>query len=412
MTKIQSYIGATLAVLLLCSIALIGYNTYYWRNIAPTRTTVSTAYVGNLKHDENKKYFMEVDYFSNAQNNGEEVLDIRLNYYSDPSKVPEDEEVFKSIYSSGIQFIGTPVFNSIKNIRKKAKTIFKDGISSYHFVPTGDNYYFYNTSNDTSYTAVNEVGIDGNKWIIDFDGTIGLVEQKGFITDDYAYIKSTTNFWSETTRHYQEQDFMCFVSKLYDSVKSLDNGLDVLRFDMSKWFRGYILDESGRKFETLEHGHENWMFVDVKVNKSSHGLISASQSLFKMVKDDPNYSFDGSVLSDYWKSSTIYNLTVNDFDFISHNGSTTDYLARLKPTAINYLWSFNNLDINVIIDLDSKYLTDIVKKLVGFAQNPYGILDIKQTTIKSKTPTIFKVYEQLKNAQLTNVTIETIGGEI
>lgn len=407
--KIQSILGATIAVLILCSIALIGYNSYYWKYVAPTRTTISTAYVDNLKYVEDETYFMEVNYFSNALKNGAEVFEVRLNYYTDPEKVPEDEKVFKNVYSSGIQFIGKPAFKTIKRNEPGSWGFLKLGDNhSYALELTGDNHKYYNTTNGKSYEAIaklGEVGIN-DKWIVDFDGTIALIEQRGFSTDNPRVGQNSFEHF------YEYLDINSFIDALYKSVASLDNGLDVLQFDMSKWFKGYILDETGRKFETVSHGHQNWMFINVKVNKSSNGLLSASQSIFNMVNADSNYYFDGSTLSDYWKSKTVYTLVANDFDFISHNGSTTDYLARLKPAAINYLWSFNNLDINVIIDLDSKYLVDTNKKLVGFATNPYGILDIKQTTIKSKTLATFKVHEQLENAQLVNVIIELIGGGI
>lgn len=410
MNKIRTILGVFMVSVIIGALALTGYNQYYWKYIAPTQTTVSTTYVDSLTYAENETYFIETNYFSNDLKNGEEVFETRLNFYTDPAIVPPGQEVFKNIHSDGIQFVGQPEFEKKWTTRKSCHGIAFPGIKSVRLLPAG-NHFFYNTTNGISYGAVEELGIDSNAWIVDFDGTIGLVKQKGYTTSSEAFLRKTQpSVWPIS--EYEEFDVMTFVDRLYKAVKTLPNGIHALQFNLSKWFTGFVLDESGRKFETTAHAHQNWLYVNVKVKRSPNGLISADQSIFKQVRKQGDYVFKGQGTNDYWNSNTIYNLTVNDFDFVPYNGSTTDYLARLKPAAINYLSSFNNLDVNVVIDLDSKYLADINKKLVGFATNPYGILNVKQTTITSKAPATFKVHEQLKNTQLTNVTIELIGGGI
>lgn len=401
MNKLQTLLGLVLVVLIIGAIGLTGYNSYYWKYIAPTRTTVSTTYVDSLKYVENETYFIEVNHFSNDLKNGEEIFEVRLNYYTDPSVVPADEEIFKNVYSSGIQFIGTPTFEEKITKRKQDHGIAFKGKKSVEIIPTG-NYTYYNTTNGTSYSAIHELGVDGDSWIVDFDGTIGLVKQKSWEKGWYHQ--------GPLYHYYEDFTVMSFIQRLYASVESLQSGIHVLQFDLSKWFTGYVLDETGRRFETTEHAAQNWLFVNVKVNRNINGLSSASQSIFKRVSGKDNYVFDGQKSNDYWISNTLYNLTVNDFDYISYNGSTTEFLARLKLSAINFLREFNNLDIYVFIDLDSQCLSDNAIKLVGFAHSPYGILNVKQTEIKSNAPTTFKVYEQLKNIRLTNVSIEIIGG--
>ena len=126
-------------------------------------------------------------------------------------------------------------------------------------------------------------------------------------------------------------------------------------------------------------------------------MINSSQSLFGIVSDDANWTYDGVVASDYWTTHTSINLTQEDFDL-------QDNLLTLKADAIKYFSSFDadTLDLIINIDLSKTQAT-------GFSKNAFGDLSINKIIVSSVVEKTFTYYSAPCQIIATeNVTLEVV----
>jgi hypothetical protein len=87
------------------------------------------------------------------------------------------------------------------------------------------------------------------------------------------------------------------------------------------------------------------------VYKKQQGLSIARQSLFGMVAGDSLYNTSAvHDEQDFWKFKVNYNLSINDFD-MTYSAALGGELLRMKQNVFNYLTLFDNLNINVDLNL-------------------------------------------------------------
>lgn len=414
--KIALYV--LLAVLILGGLALVSYNAYYWKNVAPKYESVSTTYADSFTFSETEKYPIELNYYTNELNNGVEVFEIRVSSYMD-TKAGDSEGIdFKNIYGYGLQIVGKPVWKEKDGSRERHYNWGFLGIGggySVQMIPSGSNAFYYNTdAGGTSYSETSKLGIDSTAWIIDFDGEIGQMKQKNWVGKNVnpiiaGYeINSNPNSNDRTSRIFHEKlDVFSLIRTLYETTRSLRNGIDVLQFDLSKWFTGFHLTEDGKKFEENASAHQNWLFANVKVNRSPNGMVVASQSIFGKVEKKADWSLSGYSPVDYWRTNTVYSLSIADFEYIP---CATGFNAKLKQNAFDYLRNFNNMQFALAIDISNSSLVNAGINLVGFDIDAFRGLPMHSVMITSAFPTTFNTPIAIPNISLVNVTLIVGGG--
>lgn len=415
LTKLKVIVISLLVLLILGAIGLVSYNAYYWRFVAPRYESVSVTNVDRFKYTEDEKYFIEANHFTNELNNGIEVFEIRLNSYADPEPGDPNGTNFKNVHSYGIQIIGNPEWNETdRTHRWNWGFLGIGGGYSLRVVPGEEQTYYYNTDgSDTSFSATNKLGIDSDAWIVDFDGRIGLIKQKGWKDPDINPVITINDLLNPKPNDYgafrqfrEMLDIHSLIRTMYNTVDSLRNGVDVLQFNLSKWFEGYSLTAEGDRFETTASAHQNWLFVNVKVNRSPNGMVTSSQSIFGMVEEDSYWAQPGYEPIDYWRTNTIYNLTVSDFDFLP---TADGFNAQLNATAFNFLQNFNNMQFVLVIDISNASLVNAGINLVGLAADPFRGLRMSSVLITSAFPTTFSIPFAIPNISTVNVNL-TVGG--
>lgn len=384
---------AILFVLMFASLASIAYAFYYFNNDPPTSVIVGK--VDALAYDKEENYPIEIQLYTNTKGNGKYAYEYKTNYYTD-TEIPEQTtltnadkiiaECFKTVYSQGVQFIDEAVFT----YNKKTTGL---GIHSAGFGFRIDRYlipknaFFYNTSNGVSFEATNNLDYLDN-WIIDFGAnSLGMITQDKGFTFDHSFL------WNH---YYYHIDIYNLIFDIYSTVDSLDYGKQVIAFDLSDYLTFEFFDVNDLKFHTPQSDQQH-LYVNVLVNKSENGLVDASQSLFKSVQGDSNWNYTGIQSTEYWTSHTVISLTEADFVLDNNN------LLSLNPKALAYYKLFYDLDIEVNINVENT-------SGVGFARNAFDTLAINRIIIVSSYTTIWKHYNDLPCAIITdsNVTLEVI----
>ena len=350
---------------------------------------IQTAYVDSMAYSgDEEKFFVEAEYFPN-------VFGVKLNYYTD-TEVPEKQEDGsygkKYTYSTGVQFEGSvsyKVNNRLGFWKDYDKYILKN-CTYYNSIDSGQTYIAITDFTDQSH------------WVYDVGGELVLIKEKG-------YENQGGNLgW----KHYLYHGVSIFVKDLYSSIESLEDGVHIVTFDLSKYFTFTYFDESTGKFEEEivdKKVLEKYMFVNIKVIKSSNDFVSANQSeLFNMFKGDPNWTLYDFEKADYWRARNEYNFTIKDFTFVYENGG---YYLKLLPSVQEFFSVFKNMKYVVTIDLDCIYYGSDTKKVDGFIRGAFGSLGIDEVYLTSKEKVTFKTYNQYsKIIRPANITIVVLGG--
>lgn len=406
---VQSPLKKALSVLLVIllildffAVGIIGYTIYYYKHNPPTTTAVGK--VDALTYDPEGKYAMELNIFSNDKKNGVEVNEFRVNYYID-TLIPTTEtakatvttnntdssgkvsstgiiaDCFKDTYTQGIQFLGEPQFNVVQT---------EEGLlGRYNLQVYPQNASFYNTTNGTSYTAINALDYL-DKWIIDFGEN-----QLGRVTQDIGFEFYRNGYLWVT--YYLHKDVNLMMQDIFASAKSLDYGKKVLVFDLSDYLTFEYFSTDDYKFHKPATTDQH-LFINILVNKSENGMVNSEQSMFKLVAGKSGWTYDGVVAEDYWTTHAEINLTEADFDVDSATNVMT-----LKSSAIKYYSAFDEevLDITINIDLSKTAGT-------GFAKNTFGKLKVDKIIITADTATTFTYFDNLpcSISAGSNVTLE------
>lgn len=387
----STILNATLVVMFIIAVLTIGCSLFLL-SIAPE--TLQTLYVSGAltyaEEDENgdKPYPIEIKLYTNENENGIKCLEVKFNYYTDTT-IPTTEDEYKNTYAQGFQMTDGSFFSFRSTL----------GWWSSTWSTTPVNCYYYNTTNNVSFYAINALTPD-DSWIVDYsiksaDGTTqnNLVKlmQKGSVQTGTGALG-----WVG----YTEQNIYMALHNMLLSAGSLNDGEWILQFDMSDYFTFKIYDSETGQFSS-DYTDETSVFVNIKVTKSSNGLVYASQSMFGAVEHDTNYSYVGITANEYWESYTVYTLSANDFSFAIND----DYLvvATLNEDVYSYISTFKRLYLIVYINLDDFGFD-------GLAEGAFHGLPINEVIITSSTQRYFAVYDNYNIIADATVEIVNYGG--
>ncbi len=381
----------------LADIWFIMYKAFGWDE----HYTLTTNYVDklNLVSETEEKYFIEAEYFSNENKNGIENFGLMLNYYTDVSMPELDEEgnfiTDKYYYSSGIQFKNGFEFSD----KIKDSGSYFNQKYVHNLIPEDCIYYNIDNQADTAFTATKSLA-NQNKWIYDINGQLCKIAT----TKKPEYV-STDSFLFQKTKHYRSMDINFAMYRIFNSVKSLDDGEYVLTFDLSDFFEIVLYNKETQKFDIKATTQDEWTFVKVLVKKSSDGLITSSQSMFNSYLGDSDWSYyNNEKIEDFWKGQVIYNIKADEYETVMVDNLT---LLKLKNKTIKYLNSFSNIRIIANIDLDNLYIDNTKVNINGFADNAFGDLEIYEVNLQTTNITTFYTYDKTLNINCPdNLSIE------
>ena len=341
---------------------------------------ISTAYLDEATYSDEERYFIEINYFNNSKGNGLEAFEVKLSFYTD-QELPEQNEDgsydTKAMYSSGFQSIGGLSYTTSEDAQiadvfdGKAENIYR----------IQDGYYYDTEMGGTSFSSLRGEKItDRDKFIYDINGELCLVQTQGEV---YTH----NRLW---VRYYTMHDVSYFLTSIYETVKSLDDGEHIFAIDLSDYFFVTLQNENG-SFDTENHtSDEQFLFTNIKVNISNNGLIASEQSMFGIVMNDADWTLDNTGREEYWQTETTYYLENEDFTVRYEDGG---FYATLKTSVVNYMAPFRNLNLVVNIDLDNFVVNGQKIELRGLAEDAFSDLEISEINLTSAEQRDFYVYD-------------------
>lgn len=309
-------------------------------------------------------YIWEVEYWSNVNGNGVELLDIRINGFLDANQLEKEDSM---LYSKGLQIVGGDNESIQFTTYTGATTgtvlgsiffttwwgfVGWDYNVTYH--PNLDCYY-YDTQNGVSFDSINEFGVDTYfKVPIKNNGTEELYVMKlnGISPEPTSTIGSIYQ-----SRYYDYYDINYLASKLLDVVRHNNIGYDatgtlVAEFGDCFSYRKYS-DTTGEWINSKETDlykiiKEN--FCEFKLTTHADGANYGSDSMFGMVANSSDFEYlpDG-YIDDYFVGKQVLTLTEDNF-------SSNDGILVINDTTAKYL--ANNKDKNILVKIDTEKLNE------------------------------------------------------
>ena len=384
-------IGAILSAIMLVAVGVMAYTSHWMRNA--TFFTIDTTYVDSLTYAPSETFFVEVNYYTNALNNGKRVFEVRMNQYT--SVQLTGDGFTKNVWSHGLQMRGDSWFRV--NHRSTSRGFFSGNRVDYWVDLTGDH-SFYNSFDLghgwQPYHLVTSPLRVQNEWLLDFAGELGAVRPRGmqrFDTTRSRNLLGTNDIFGRNDHHYWRYDVNYFLVNLRNATLSQPWGSGVVVMDLSRWFNAYSFDHNTGWFDRPWHRNDvRRMFVNVRFNVSPHGMVVAEQSMFGMVGVDRNFSYDGRQPQRYSRVTSAFTLTINDFEFLNVGGNY--YLGRIRQERIDWLNTFRNLSVFIDIDLSHPALAH--RTLLGLYRNPFGNLNYVDSLVfcRHNRPHEFLIY--------------------
>lgn len=390
--KVPKTLIVILSILFCLCVGVDGWYYYIWK-FAPDKIVSNTYELGlQTTVNDDTKYFIELDYMSNANKNGLEKLDIKFNYMLD-----EKQEAF---YSQGLQYVANSVDDNISfeycADASQTKGIYLNTTPGWF--SGGDNWAWwgsYRVNKDA--TMYNYASGDDYKTTTLSTNPLSLETKfKIQIGDDLFLMKFRNEDTEMTSENFQYQvpggyhyyvvygrkdynwyyayyDYSYFAKLMYEVAKSITPGTNKpIVFEFGDLFDYYIYDaEKGQYSDTRYENCDSVIqymqsYYSIKVNVSENGAQKASDSIFNSLHGSNTYNLLGDYSSDdYFIGRTVITTSIYDFDFV--NIVDNRYAIKLRDEFVSYYSQFSKIYLNVEIDLDR--LKELNIEFVGLTED-------------------------------------------
>lgn len=361
MEKAKNIFHILLIILLVLSLVVIGVFAYY--KFFVKDLTIGINNIGDQNpvnlvelKDQNKlteeeieyyenRYLFNVNIFDNSKGNGEELYELRLDYFMDPSLL------HIACRSTGMQRVGALSFSDVVvGSKEEGNSLVSPGA------------YYYDTTDMISWSGGNfATQLNRNaKLIIKVDNRPYLMQ----LTGKEVY----KEWWG--TREYLYLYGAVFKDAI-NAVKINSRGYGdyYITLNLSKYFTLYEYDAKSGKFIEDNISDEVFNYAVLKFHYSPNGVTKASQSMFGQVYGDRNYG-ETDIDTSYWQEKVVYTLTEKDLSY-RYSEVYSGSLATLKVDILETLSKLENVEINVKIDTNSQYFEDNNINFVGFDFNAF-----------------------------------------
>lgn len=390
----------TICTTLLVILAVIGvFIIAGWATVSIAElgpVTSAQAYVNTVTtSDGEEKYFMELEYWENADGTGKEVFEFTFNAYSDIK--------MQAVLGKGVQFVYN---DGARQGLEELASLFFGTDSILGDLAGWDTFAYDKDEIGNAWASTNEVeygdpmflSIGDKVYSATMDGTYTTV------TKSFNFIKAVTNFlpllftdaaglsddeWYNnvyTTEHeYTMKDF--YNEVLYAAAHTNTGyGSTVLNMvELGKYMSIREVNDQGQEVEVTDHDH-NEVYFAVKVTKHREGFRRASESSFGQLLGDSSYTTvpTDNIYNDYSEIEITPYLTSRDFNYYQLAG-TDGYIPKIKPETLERLEASGANGFVVVFDERDGIFAD-GKKIVGITADSFGGLKVKNLSVTLYRP--------------------------
>ncbi len=389
-------------LIILTIIAMIAIGLFAYFKLFIKETTVGINYISDqapvdileikdkqelseaeIEYYENR-YLFHANVLDNANKNGEELYEMKLNYFTDYSLE------HTACRSTGMQHLGS--YNLVFGNSKTEEEI-------QEYVNSGFTYY--DTTNMTTWNGGNlATQLNRNaKLIIKIDNKPYQIQLTGTTTSTEGWLIKY-----EVTYYYF---WAAVFGDVMNAVKTNSRGYGdyYITLNLSKYFTVYAFDEAKGKFVEDNITDQIFNYAVLKFHYEANGVTRASQSLFGQINCNSKYGEDTSIDTTYWQERIVYTLTEKDLLFRTSEVYEGE-VAYLSVATKETLSKMPRAEINIKIDVNSSYFTDNEINFIGFDFNAFEGVTLNKITLTG-SKTINFLDNSLKDTKLKKLEHES-----
>lgn len=414
----------TICTILLVILAVIGvFIIAIWAIVTLADldpVTSAQAYVNTVTtKDGEEKYFMEIEYWENADGNGKEVFEFTFNAYADIN--------MQTVTGKGIQFVSGETRQGLEDLVGK----FASADDVLGIIDGWDTYAYTVDDYGSSWASTEEVEF-GDEMFLDIGGTVYAVAMDGtYTTTEYSlnlgksivnafkglfdwdsyYRKETWNNVYTVEHEYTMKDF--YNTVLYSAAHTNTGyGSSVLNLvELGKYMSVFALNEDGQR-EEVTNRDINDVYFAVKVTRHREGFRRAAESSFGQLLGDQFFTTVDSdnYYNDYSSTAVLPTLTGRDFDYYDVP-SMGGYVAFIRQDVLDELAASGVREVVVDINVNDGYFAGSTQ-FVGVAASSFGGLKLKKlrVTLYQDTEDVkpFYIFESDAFESVTGLAISDI----
>lgn len=383
--------------------------------------TTAQAYVNTVTtKDGEERYFMEIEYWENADGKGKEVFEFTFNAYADIN--------MQTVTGKGIQFVSGENRQGLEDLVGKFASI--DDVLG---VISGWDTYAYDVDDyGGSWASTDEVEF-GDKMYLDIgdvlyavamDGTY-TVEEQSFnlgksivnglrcIFSDWNGFNHDENWWDTHVYEYEYTMKDFYNEVLYAAAHNNKGyGSSVLNLvNLGKYMSVYEFNDNGQ-LEEVTSRDINDVYFAVKVTRHREGFRRAAESNFGQLLGDQFFTTVDSdnYYNDYSSTAVLPTLTGADFDYYEAS-EPGGYIAVIKPEVLEDITARGVREVVVDLNVNDSYFGGNTQ-LIGVATSSFGGLKLKElrVTLYQDTEDVkpFYIFESNTFESVTGLAIDDV----
>lgn len=369
------------------------------------------------KNELEDRYFIEVNYYTNSKNNGIELQELKLNYFTDYNLLSTGYR------STGMQYLGNyqglPLDTWDGNSEIKFQ-VFGDKNRYYgtsdESVKIANNYvdtsfYYYDSANGINFNGItNENGSIATElkrstgFIVKVDGRPFEVKLDKYFDKDVGDVRNIFGIgWKvgeKYNRYYYTYGSLFQSCLQATKIQSAGNGTYYVTVDLSNFFSIREYDTKTGKFKDDDVTDVIKNYAVMKFTVDENGAKNSTQSMFGIIANSSKYDIaEDNIDTTYWQERMVYTLNEDDFSY-RYSEVYDGYFVSLNMSTKKLFADMPRAKVNINIDLQSQYLLDNKINIVGIDYNGFENFEIDTLTITGNAQTIYMLDKALYDTQL------------
>ncbi len=360
------------------------------------------------------RYFLEANYYSNSKENGIELQELKLNYFTSYELTTADYR------STGMQYIGDYQGLPLDTWDGNTELTFYSGNDRYYgtseqSVSIANNYV------DTSFTyydstnGINWSGVTNNNgsiatelkrstnFIIKIDDRAFSIALDKYFDKDIGDVRNIFGIGWKVGEKYNRYYYTygSLFQSCMNAIKTNSAGYGdyYITVDLSSLFSIREYDVETGKFKTDDVTDIIKTYSVLKFHYDENGAKSSTQSFFGSINGDSSYNVDDPVDTTYWQERVVYTLNENDYSY-RYSDTYKGYFLSLNMELKQLFADMPRTKVFVNIDLQSDYLKDNNINVVGLDYNAFENFEIDTLTITGNSQTLYLLDKALYDTQL------------
>lgn len=381
-----------LAVISICISLAFGYYHFFVKD-----TTTGTNYIGDqvpidlveksdeltdtkIEYYENRVLFT-VNYFSNSKNNGIQLQEMKLDYFTDSTLS------VNACRSTGMQYIGDfeTYIKNVNNVEEANNRVVED-------------FYYYDTIDMISWSGgkvATQLNRDA-KLIIKIDNKAYMMQ---LTKKEERYSQFLWWKWLSYGKYYDYGDVF------YDVLTSVETnskqyGDYYITLNLSEYFTLTPYDYDTGKWIDKNVVDEVFNYAVMKFHYDENGAKNSTQSLYGIIECNSKYDLEEDPIdTTYWQERMVYTLTEQNFEY-RYSDVYQGYFAGLSLDTKKLFADMPRTKVYINLDLNSQYLKDKKINIVGFEYNACEDFEIDTLSITGNSQTFYMLDKALYNTNL------------